>query len=339
MRAVVFHGVGDVRVTDVPDPSIEEPDDAIVRPVAATTCDFDQMIFRGETPFEPPLALGHECVAEVVEVGEAVTAAKVGQVVVVPWHVSCWECDRCRRGVPASCRVTPNAMYGLPVAGDWGSMFSDLLRVPHADGALVPLPPGIDPAAAASAGDNLPAAYEATAPYLRANGGGELLILGGCGSIALYAISFALAAGASRVDYVDDDPARLGLAERLGATCIEGPPPRRMDDQYAVTVDASNHDPAALACALRSVIPEGSCTTVGIYFRDVEIPMFELYVRGVLFHAGKSNARPTVPAVLELLTAGEVDPSPVTTEIVDWEDMPRALADPSMKPVFVRDQL
>jgi threonine dehydrogenase-like Zn-dependent dehydrogenase len=163
------------------------------------------------------------------------------------------------------------------------------------------------------------------------------LILGGCGSIALYAVSFASSTGAARVDYVDSDRTRLELAEQLGANPIKGAPPKRVNGEYMITVDASNHDPAALACALRSVAPEGRASTIGIYFGDVTVPIFDMYLTGVAFHAGKSNARPAMPAVLESIAGGRVQPGLVTTETVAWEDMPLALAEPSMKPLFVRD--
>jgi alcohol dehydrogenase len=104
-----------------------------------------------------------------------------------------------------------------------------------------------------------------------------------------------------------------------------------------ITVDASAHNPDALACALRSVAPEGRVSTVGIYFRDVEIPLFDMYLTGVRFHAGKSNARPVMPAVLDLLSAGHVQPALIATEVLPWDEMPHALGDPSMKPIFVRD--
>lgn len=337
VRELVFHGPGQIAWRDAAEPRIEAADDALVRPVAATTCDLDQMILRGQTPFRGPLALGHECVAEIVALGTQADGLSEGQLVAVPWHVSCWQCDRCRRGVPTSCRQTPHAMYGLPVAGEWGSMFSDLLRVPHAPGALVPLPEEVSPVAAASLSDNLPAAWEVTIPHLTELPDADVLILGGSGSIGLYAAMFAVAGGAERVDYVDVGEQRLEIAERLGATVVETPPPEKMDDEYLITVDATAHDREGLACAIRSVAPEGRCSSIGIYFGDVSVPMFEMYLSGVSFHAGKSNARPAMPEVLGVLAGGRANPEFVVTEVRPWDEMPEALIDASMKPVFVRD--
>jgi threonine dehydrogenase-like Zn-dependent dehydrogenase len=337
VRRLVFLGPGELEWHEVPAPRLEDPGDALVRPVVATICDLDSMTLTGRAPFGGPLALGHECVAEVVEVGEEVRAFEPGSLVVVPWHVSCFRCDRCRRGVPTSCRETGvGAMYGLPISGDWGSMFSDLVRVPYADRALVALPPTVSPTSAVSASDNLPLAWEVTVPKLRDAADASVLVMGGCGSIGLYAVACALAGGAGLVDYRDTDPDRLAIAEGLGARPSEGPPPRRMDRGYLVTVDATNHDPDGLACALRSVEPEGFCSTVGLYFGDVELPLFDMFGLGVNFHIGKGNARPAIPHVLELVAEGRLSPQRVTTGVFDWEELPDVLAAPPMKPVFVR---
>lgn len=337
MRQLVFLRPGALEWREVADASLEDDRDALVEPVAATTCDLDRLVLRGETPLSGPLALGHECVARVVDVGDAVKTVRPGDIVGVPWHISCWRCDRCHAGVPTSCRELPFAMFGLPVGGEWGSMFSELIRVPNADQALVVLPTGVTAETLASISDNLPAAWEVTAPALAHHPGAEVLIMGGSGSIALYAVAFALACGASRVDYVDTDATRLATAATIGATAIETQPPGRMDDEYPVTVDATAHDERGLACALRSVAPEGHCSTIGIFFRDVTIPLFDMYRTGVTFHAGKSNARIAMPAVLDLVSAGRIDPAVVNGAIEPWDAMPDVLSDPPMKPVFLRD--
>src|SRR5262245_32287514 len=154
MRALTFLGPGKLEWREAPDPVLRGPKEAVVRPVASTTCDLDRALVAGRAPLPGPFALGHECVAEVVEVGEGVRSLRPGQLVVVPWHICCGECDRCRAGLTASCRaVTPRAMYGTPIGGDWGGLFSELVHVPFADAMLVPVPPGVPAATVASASD------------------------------------------------------------------------------------------------------------------------------------------------------------------------------------------
>src|SRR3712207_6816030 len=130
-----------------------------------------------------------------------------GSLVTVPFQISCGECERCRRGHTGNCETVPRlSMYGLaPLGGDWGGFLSDTVRVPYAAHMLIPLPAGVDPAAAASVSDNVPDGWRAVAEPLERYPGGPVLICGGAPSITLYAVAAAIALGAERVDYADQD--------------------------------------------------------------------------------------------------------------------------------------
>jgi alcohol dehydrogenase len=335
MRELHFLEPHKLAFVEAPEPAIIEPSDALVEPVAMTTCDLDCLIIRGEAPFRGPFAIGHECVARVIEVGEAVRLHRPGDLVVVHWHISCGDCPRCSDGRPNSCLSHQSgAMYGLPGLGNWGGTFSDRLRVVGADHALTAVPAGIDPVTIASAADNLPFAYEFTVPHIAATPRSEVLIMGGCGSIALYAVQFALAAGASRVLYHDRNQVRLDLASQFGAEVLDGPAPRALG-QFPVVVDASA-DGNALRCALMSVEPEGIVSSVGGHFADLSIPLFAMYQRGVRFYTGRGRGGPNVPAALAWVAEGRVDPSLITSEIASFDDAPAILREPSLKPVLVR---
>jgi threonine dehydrogenase-like Zn-dependent dehydrogenase len=255
--------------------------------------------------------------------------------VVVNWHISCTHCSRCIDGRPNACLSYPaGAMYGLPGLGDWGGAFSDSLKVVEADFALTPLPPGVDPAVAASAADNLPFAWELTIPYLRERPGAEVLIMGGCGSIALYAVMFAMAGGASKVTYFDTDRERCAIAARYGAQVENAAPPKRAGS-YPVVVDASA-DAASLLCAFASLEPEGIVSSVGGHFRDVSLPLFAMYRTGTRFYTGRGRGGPNVAEVLQWIADGRVDPTPVISETADFDHAPEVLARASLKPVLVR---
>jgi threonine dehydrogenase-like Zn-dependent dehydrogenase len=343
MQQLTFIKPGVLEWHEVPDPKIEAASDALVRPVAVTTCDIDGPTIRGLTPLAMmgSFAFGHEFVAEIVELGGQVTGFSRGQLVAVSFQICCGTCDRCRAGLSGSCRaVPPRSMFGfpLPLGGTWGGALSDLVRVPFATNMLVPLPHGVSAHAVASASDNLPDAWRTVGPHLRESPGAEVLIVAGMGnSIALYAVAIARALGASRVDFLDTDSARLELAQSLGARPIEGPPPDRAGE-YQITVDASA-DAAGLACTLRSLAPGGVCTSIGIYYNSpIPMPLLDMYGRGVRFHTGRANARADMPAVLELVQAGRIKPELVTSEVVPWTHAAEALSDPSMKPLIVRDE-
>jgi threonine dehydrogenase-like Zn-dependent dehydrogenase len=338
MQQLTFAGAHRLEWTDVPRPELGSGDAALVRPVAVATCDLDAAALSGRAPLPGPFAFGHEFVADVIDVGGAVTSAKAGDRVIVPFQVSCGTCDFCRRGLTGSCATAgAGAAYGMaPIARrEWGGALSDCVRVPYADAMLVALPAGLDPASVASVSDNVPDGWRAVAPELERRPGAPVLIVGGAGDVALYAVATAVALGSEQVDYVDTDARRLAVAEGLGAQAIE----QRVDGsrlgRYPITVDHSS-DAAGLQSALRSTEPEGTCTSTAIYFTDVALPILEMYTRGVVFRTGRVNARAAIPSVLDLIATGRLQPERVTSAVVQWDDAPDALANLDAKTVLVR---
>src|SRR5262249_36125345 len=175
VRALTYVGPEKLEWREAPDPRVAGAAQAVVRPIAATPCDLDRAIIMGRTPAVPPFVLGHECVAEVVDVGDGVRGVAVGDRVVVPWHLCCGACDRCLRGLTAHCAAFPQyAMYGTNFGGDYGGFLADLVHVPFADAMLVPLPAGVPPERAAPASDNLTDAWLAVAGPLEKHPGGPV---------------------------------------------------------------------------------------------------------------------------------------------------------------------
>jgi len=224
-------------------------------------------------------------------------------------------------------------MYGVPVGGAWGGMFSEQLRVPYARGALVPLPPGVDPAAAASVSDGMTDAYGALLAGLATRSGQPVLIAGGL-SHGLYAAALAPALDSGPVTYFDTDPRRLEIAAGYGARVVTD-----LDDtareQFPVTVDTSA-DPARLAGVLRATAPGGHCHSVGIYFGDVALPLMSMYMNAVTFTIGRPDITPHAPAVLELIRCGRVDPMPVYSQTLGFDELPEALVSLPAKPLVLR---
>src|SRR5919202_4110362 len=223
MRSLVLEAPQELAWHDIAEPRRRHEREAIVRPLAVATCDLDQPMIFGETPFEFPIHLGHECVAEVVEGPEGFAP---GDRVVIPFQISCGTCEPCRRGLTGNCAtVPPLSMYGFgALGGEWGGMLSDLALVPYADAMLVPLPDGVAPEVVASAADNITDGWRTVAPALAERPAADVLVVGGGGgrSIPLYAVDAAVALGAASVTYVDTDPGRLEVARRLGASVVEG---------------------------------------------------------------------------------------------------------------------
>jgi threonine dehydrogenase-like Zn-dependent dehydrogenase len=334
MRSLVLEDTRCLAWREVPEPQRQHEREAIVRPLAVATCDLDQPMIFGQTPFQFPIHLGHECVAEVVE-GPGFAP---GDQVVVPFQISCSTCERCRRGLTGSCAtVPPLSMYGFgALGGEWGGMLSDLALVPYAEAMLVPLPEGVDPAVVASAADNMTDGWRAVAPALAEVPAADVLVVagGGARSIPLYAVDAALALGAASVTYVDTDAARLTVAQQLGAQVVEGVPERSLGT-FPVTVDGTV-TPDGLVATLRLTDWGGRCTSIGQLEPEGPLPLFELYTRGVHLHIGRAMARPVIPAILDLVAAGRLRPQLVTSATIAWDDAPEALLEPATKLVVSR---
>ena len=327
MQQLTYTAPNELEWIEALEPQLSSDSAAMVRPLAVATCDLDALIITGQSPFPPPFPLGHECVAEVLDVGDRVTSLERGQLVSVPFQISCGECAPCRRGRTGNCSgVAFMSTYGFgPAVERWGGFLSDLACVPYADHMLVPAPAGLQPAAVASASDNISDAWRSVGPQLVEEPGAPVLVVGGAGpgSIGLYAAALAVALGAESVLYVDADADRRRTAEALGAETLADPPDRL--GPFPITVDSSA-DPHGLTLALRSTAPDGTCTSTAIYFGEQPaLPLLEMYTKGITFKTGRAHVREAMPQVLELAAAGALHPERVTTRVVPWADAPDAL--------------
>ena len=216
MNAITFQDIEALAFESVPDPEIIEGTDVIVRVQAAGLCGSDLHPYFGrERGIEQGTVMGHEFVGEVVEAGSEVRSLSVGDRVVAPFTTSCGDCFYCGIGLTARCEKGQLFGWVQDGAGLHGGQ-ADFVRVPLADGTLVPVPEGLDDGVALLAGDILStAAYGAELADI---GEGDLAVVVGCGPVGLLAIRTALARGARAVVAVDSVPSRLALAEKFGAT-------------------------------------------------------------------------------------------------------------------------
>ncbi len=234
MKAVTWHGVGDIRLEDVPDPRIVERTDAIVRIHTSAICGTDLHFVRGTMPgLQAGVVLGHEGVGEVVEVGSGVRNFQAGDRVVVPSTIACGSCSYCRAGYYAQCdnanpggKRAGTAFYGGPKeAGGFDGLQAEYVRVPYANVGLVALPPEVDDEQAITLSDIWPTGW--FAGRLAEIRDGDTVAVFGCGPVGQFAILSAYLQGASRVIAVDALEDRLTMA-RL---------------QHAEVVDMNQEDP------------------------------------------------------------------------------------------------
>ena len=344
MRALMFRGPMAIAWEEVETPQLMEPRDALVRPIAVARCDLDPAIALGLYPMPAPFVMGHEMVGEVVAVGEAISNVRLGDKVIVPFQLSCMTCAPCLRGHTNACVNVPSGTaFGLGPHGgiDLGGALAELVRVPWADVMLIPLPEGMDPVAAAGIPDNVSDGYRCVAAPLAERPGAPVLVVGGLApSVGLYAVMAALALGAERVVYVDDDAARLELAAAAGAEVVNAKDQwdsLKLAERFPIVVDANVLDPGR-NFALRSVEPCGVCTSVsgGASSRS-NLPLQSMYLKGVRYEIGRVHACATARPVLDLVSSGALDPARIINKVVPFSEAVEGMILPVTKVVFVND--
>jgi threonine dehydrogenase-like Zn-dependent dehydrogenase len=235
MKALTWHGKGDMRCESVPDPKIEHPRDAIIKVTACAICGSDLHIFDGMIPtMQHGDVIGHETMGEVVEVGSENTKLKVGDRVVVPFTISCGECFFCKRGFYSGCeRSNPNhtvaeKFWGHSPAGLFGYSHmlggfaggqAEYLRVPYADVGPIKVPEGLSDEQVLFLSDIFPTGYMA-AEFCNIQPE-DTIAIWGCGPVGQFAIRSAFLLGAGRVIAIDTVPERLALAKAAGAITID----------------------------------------------------------------------------------------------------------------------
>jgi threonine dehydrogenase-like Zn-dependent dehydrogenase len=227
MKAVVFHGVGDIRLDDVEEPKIQEPTDAIVRLTSSAICGTDLHMVRGTMAgMVPGTILGHEGVGVVEEVGSQVRNLNVGDRVVIPSTIGCGYCMFCRRGFYAQCdNANPNgpqagtAFFGGPQpTGPFEGLQAEYARMPYANVGPVKLPEQVTDEQALLISDIFPTGYFGA--DLAEIENGDTIAVFGCGPVGQFSITSAWLMGAGRVLAVDKDDSRLEMARAQGAEVI-----------------------------------------------------------------------------------------------------------------------
>ncbi|MFC3455800.1 zinc-binding dehydrogenase [Amycolatopsis speibonae] len=318
MRAAMLHAPGRVSVEQVRDPRIEQPTDAVVRVVAAGICGTDLRCYLGKPgPLQGPRC-GHEFVGVVAHVGAAVRTVRPGQLVVAPFMFCDGECVRCTHGLQSSC----------PQGGMWsiaaGGAQAEGVRVPFADGTLVQVPFDEND-------ERIPAVLTladvmATGHHAIHAGGisrpATVAVIGD-GAVGLCSVLAARRAGVERVFLLGRHEARLSIGRRFGLTdvvtvrgaegeaqVIEATGGAGVDLVVDAVGEQDTVDTAMAICA-----DGGAISLVGGPHSVVE-PMAR-FLRNITVTGGLAPARAYLPALLDDVIAGDLDPSPVFDRVVD----------------------
>ena len=318
---------GDVRVDEVADPAIREAGDAIVAVRATAICGADLFPFHGLTPgFETGTVLGHEFAGEIVDVGAGVRSLRPGQRVVNTSMISDGTCMSCLAGRVTQCQGRSLFGYsGVYPRLDGGQ--AELVRVPHADRALRPLPDEVTDEAAVFLADILPTGYGAVVRGGVADG--DTVVVVGCGPVGLMAVLCA-ANVAGRLIAVDGVLARRELAERLGADAVL---PEQAADFVANATDGLGADvvieaagsPAGLDAALHLARGRGTVSVVGAHFEpDFPLDNGLMFERELTLRFSIGDPTMHGALLLDRLAAGTLDPTPIITHRLPLADAAEA---------------
>jgi threonine dehydrogenase-like Zn-dependent dehydrogenase len=227
VKAVVFHGIGDIRLDEVPEPQLQEPTDAIVRLTASAICGTDLHMIRGTFPgMVPGTILGHEGVGIIEQLGPDVRNLNVGDRVVITSTIACGSCSYCRAGYYAQCdKANPNgpqagtAFFGGPKAtGPFNGLQAEKARIPYANVSCVKLPDEVIDEQAILISDIFPTGYFGA--DLAEIAPGDTVAVFGCGPVGQFTIASAKLMNAGRVLAIDTISSRLAMARAQGAEII-----------------------------------------------------------------------------------------------------------------------
>jgi threonine dehydrogenase-like Zn-dependent dehydrogenase len=336
MRATVIHGTRDVRLENVPDPSVQRPTDALVRIVASCVCGSDLWPYRGVREVSSPRRMGHELVGMVEEVGSDVRTVTAGDFVIAPFVLSDGTCVNCRNGIYTSC------LHGAGWGGDDkdGRLVDggqgEYARVALADGTLVRTPQVPD--------DDLVPSLLALSDVMGTGhhaavsagvGSGQTVVVVGDGAVGLCAVLAARRLGAERVIAMSRHEDRAALARRFGASDVVAERGQQGAEAIREMTAGIGAD-AVLECvgtkesmqqALDSTRPGGRVGYVGVPAGGPELPVGQLFSSNITVGGGVAPVRAYIPELLDDVLAGRLDPGPVFDSTYALADVADAYRD------------
>ncbi|QCX28947.1 alcohol dehydrogenase catalytic domain-containing protein [Nocardioides jishulii] len=323
MKAMTYDGPGRRIWKDVPDATVESPEDALVRVDAVTICGSDLHILKGDVPeVTRGTILGHEAVGTVMEIGTSVSGVKVGDRVLVSCVGGCGRCRFCRANQDGQCLRGGGWALGHLINGTQ----AELVRVPFADRGLHKLPETIPDEQALLLADILPTAYEVGVLNGRVAPGSSVVIVG-AGPVGLAAVITARLLTPSRIVVVDPASSRREAAVHFGADlAVPGPDEVRAElEAYTEglgfdTVIEAVGIPATFELCTSLVRPGGTVANVGVHGSPVTLHLEDLWIKDVTITTGLVDTYST-PTLLRLMGEGRVNTEGFVTHRFGLEEM------------------
>ena len=323
MKALVYNGPGQRSWREVPDPVIQDPEDAIVRVDAVTICGTDLHILKGDVPtVQPGRVLGHEAVGTVTAVGTGVRGVAIGDRVLISCITSCGRCEYCRQGHYGQCLGGGGWILGHKIDGTQ----AELVRVPFVDTSTFPVPEGVSDEQVLMLADIGPTGYEVGVLNGKVAPGDTVAVVG-AGPIGLSVIMGAKLFSPAHVVAIDLADSRLEAAKQFGADVTVNP---SREDPLAVVrqlTDGLGADVAVEAVGIPAtfeqctalVRPGGTVANVGVHGAPATLHLEDLWIRNVTITTGLVDTYST-PTLLRLVASGQVDVARFVTHRFDMAD-------------------
>ncbi|MGW6740017.1 zinc-dependent alcohol dehydrogenase family protein [Streptomyces sp. NPDC055025] len=326
MKALVFHGPGRSSWDEVPEPSVKDGADVIVRVDSVTICGTDLHILKGDLPeVVPGTVLGHEAVGEVVETGGDVRTVRPGDRVLVSCVSACGRCRFCREARYGQCLGGGGWVLGHLIDGTQ----AEYVRVPFADLSVHPLPGALDSQDAVLLADIFPTAYEVGVLNGRVRPGDTVVVVG-AGPIGLAAVATARLFSPGRVIAVDLAPSRLEVARRIGADAVadarEDPAHLIADLTGGLGADVAIEAvglPETFELCTRMVRPGGHVANVGVHGKPAVLHLEDLWIKDVTITTGLVDTFST-PMLTDMATARRLPTSSLVTHSFELDRMEEA---------------
>ena len=314
MKALVYKGPGQKSWEEVPDPSILQPTDVIVKIDTTTICGTDLHILKGDVPtVEVGRILGHEGVGTITELGAAVTTLEVGGQVILSCISACGHCSYCKMGVYSHCLADEGAsgigwIFGHLIDGTQ----AEYVRVPFAETSVYLLPENVTPQQGTVLSDILPTGHEIGVKYGRVKAGDVVAVVG-VGPVGLAAIATAGLYGPSRIIAIDLDSNRVEQARKFGATDTVVSSDVDWKDQVLAMTDGLGVDvaieavgiPQTFTMCLDIVRPAGAVANVGVHGTSVDFPLQDLWISNINISMGLVNTD-TLDILLKLVAQKKI---------------------------------
>jgi hypothetical protein len=331
MRATIMHGAGDVRIEKVPDPTLIESTNALLRVTRACICGSDLWPYQSMERSDRGQPKGHEAIGVVEAVGADVRTVKRGDVVVMPFASSDGTCTFCHEGLPTAC-------LHLSFFGNQGNdgAQAEAIRIPYADGTLFPLPVGKDDALMPSLltlADVMGTGHHA-AVVAKVGPGKDVAVVGD-GAVGLCGVIAAKRLGAERIFLLGRHPDRIALAREFGATDIVSERgPEAIERVRQLTGGHGVHavlECVGLAQAMETAVEitraGGAIGRVGVP-QDAAMPGSQTaFYRNVTVGGGPAPVRAYIPELLPDILEGRIQPGRVFDRVVDLDGVPGGYRD------------